>query len=142
MKNSFTFLIIALIIISCSSTKNKTFTEEKNTTAVQNDTVRIANDELQYEVIIIDPGFSGWLLSRAHPRNYHSQSYMENRNRAWVTGWNQNVIAGRNPQLFEMSINYQNNIDYGYEVNYLLYNYLTYFQLTNNISLGGFPARI
>lgn len=142
MKNNITFLIISLIIISCSSTKNKTFTEQKNTSAVKNDTVRIANDALEYEVIIIDPGFSGWLLSTAKPRNYHSQSYLENRNRAWVMGWNQNVISGRNPQLFEMSINYQNNIDYGYEVNYLLYNYLTYFQLKNNIQLGGFPARI
>jgi len=41
-----------------------------------------------------------------------------------------------------MSIDYQNNIDYGYEVNYMLFNYLSYFQLTNNIRLGGFAPRI
>ena len=42
--------------------------------ATKNDTVRIANDELEYEVIIIDPGFSTWLNSTALPRNYYSQS--------------------------------------------------------------------
>jgi hypothetical protein len=45
-----------------------------------NDTIRIANDTLEYEVIIIDPGFSTWLASRSLPRNYHSQSYLENKN--------------------------------------------------------------
>jgi hypothetical protein len=41
-----------------------------------------------------------------------------------------------------MQLNYQSNIDYGYEENYMLYNYLTYFQLTNKQQLGSFPARI
>ena len=142
MKNSISFLIVALIIISCSSTKTSTPKNNSISSTTKNDTVRIANDELQYEVIIIDPGFSGWLVSRAQPRNYYTQSYMETRNKMWVTNWNINVNSGRNRDLFEMSINYDNHIDYGYEVNYLLFNYLTYFQITNNIQLGGFPARI
>lgn len=143
MKNFITFIIIALLIISCSSKKDASSKKEATSSVAKNDTVRIANDELEYEVIIIDPGFSSWLASRARPRNYYSQSYMETRNRIWVTNWNINVNSnGRNRGLFEMSINYDNNIDYGYEVNYLLFNYLTYFQITNNIQLGGFSARI
>ena len=143
MKNFITFIIIALLIISCSSTKDASSKKEATSSVAKNDTVRIANDELEYEVIIIDPGFSSWLASRARPRNHYSQSYMETRNRVWVTNWNINVnSSSRNRGLFEMSINYDNNIDYGYEVNYLLFNYLTYFQITNNIQLGGFSARI
>ena len=42
-----------------------------------------------------------------------------------------------NPLLY-----YENNINYGYEVNYMLFNYLTYFQLSNNIKLGSFAPRI
>ena len=38
--------------------------------------------------------------------------------------------------------NYETNINYGYEVNYMLYNYLVYFQLKNNQKLGGFSPRI
>ena len=142
MKNFIYFLIVGLVIIGCSSTKNTSPKKDEVASSTQNDTVRIANDELQYEVIIIDPGFNSWLASRAHPRNYYTQSYMETRNRTWVTNWNINVNSGKNRDLFEMSINYDNHIDYGYEVNYLLFNYLTYFQITNNIQLGGFPARI
>jgi predicted aspartyl protease len=33
--------------------------------ATKGDTVRIANDALEYEVIIIDAGFNSWLVSRA-----------------------------------------------------------------------------
>ncbi|RZK12598.1 MAG: hypothetical protein EOO46_02540 [Flavobacterium sp.] len=143
MKNFISFIIIAFLIISCSTTKNTSSRNEGITTTAKNDTVRIANEELEYEVIIIDPGFSSWLASTARPRNHYSQSYLETRNRVWVTNWNINAISGtRNSNLFEMSINYDNNIDYGYEVNYLLFNYLTYFQITNNIKLGGFSARI
>lgn len=142
MKNFISFLIVCLLIISCASTKNTSDSKAISSSA-KNDTVRIANDELEYEVIIIDAGFSNWLASRARPRNFYTQDYMETRNRVWVANWNINVNSSiRNRDLFLMSINYENHIDYGYEVNYLLFNYLTYFQITNNIQLGGFSARI
>jgi hypothetical protein len=41
------------------------------------------------------------------------------------------------PNLYEMTINYEYGIDYGYEVNYLIYNYMIYFQNTNNQRLFG-----
>ncbi len=138
MKKYYLFVVVLFLVFSCGTKRTSTF----DTTAIKNDTIRIANDELEYEVIIIDPGFSGWLPSYARPRNYYSQSYMEQRNQMWVMQWNQNVMTGQQRNLFEMTINYDPNIDYGYEVNYLLFNYLTYFQLTNNIQLGGFSARL
>lgn len=107
-------------------------------TSAPSDTVRIANDSLEYEVIIIDPGFNSWLLSRAQPRGYYGENYLKNKNRFWVTEWN---IRANNPirygDLYQMQINYDATIDYGYEVNYLLYNYLVYFQNVNNQRLMG-----
>ena len=141
MKNLVYIGILFIVIFGCTATKNnnaKTFKQDDK--AVQNDTVRIANDELEYEVIIIDSGFNSWFYSYAKPRDYYSQQYLEARNRTWVIEWN--ARANRGDRLIDMSIDYQNNIDYGYEVNYMLYNYLTYFQLTNNIKLGGFVPRI
>lgn len=135
--------ILLFAIVSCTSSKS-TISKSEKTTATQNDTVRIANDELQYEVIIIDPGFSSWLVSRAFPRGYHSQSYMESRNRVWISEWNNRVLQPfrYNPNLYEMTIDYNSNIDYGYEVNYLIYNYLVYFQNTYKQTLFGYvPAR-
>jgi len=133
-------LIIFVAAIGC---KSQNTTMAKKDSSITNDTIRIANDELEYEIIIIDPGFNSWLLGNARPRNFHSQNYLESRNRIWVNEWN---IRALQPQryrdLYQMQINYQNNIDYGYEVNYMLFNYLTYFQITNKIKLGSFEPRI
>lgn len=142
MKNSQIVLFALLaIIISCSTGGNNLSKtkSQKSTAVVAGDTVRIANDELEYEIIIIDNGFNSWLQSRAQPRGYYEQAYLETKNRMWVTEWN---IRAQQPQrysinLYEMRIDYQNNIDYGYEVNYLLYNYMIYFQNTNKQRLGG-----
>src|SRR5690606_14100525 len=134
-----TMLAALAIIYSCKSqaTMNETVAETANAQTA-NDTVRIANEELEYEIIIIDPGFNTWLASRAQPRGYYSQQHMEVKNNMWVVEWN---IRARQPQrygdLYLMEIDYRPAIDYGYEVNYLLYNYLVYFQLTNNQRLGG-----
>jgi hypothetical protein len=136
-----TITIILLLIFSCKpqdKLQEKTEVVKNEISTVTNDTVRIANDELEYEIIIIDPGFTGWLRSRARQRGYYSQAYLEVKNRQWVTQWN---IRAMSPQqygnLYQMQIDYRPQIDYGYEVNYLLYNYLVYFQQSNGEKLGG-----
>lgn len=143
MKNAIYILIILFTIIACSTAKTSVNEPVNNNVAV-NDTVRIANDSLEYEVIIIDNGFSTWLASRALPRNYYSQSYLENKNQQYVTEWNNRVLQPQryNPNLYEMTINYSPSINYGYEVNYLIYNYMIYFQNTYKQKLGGYvPSR-
>jgi hypothetical protein len=107
------------------------------------DTIRIANDKIEYEVIIIDPGFSSWFNRNAKPRGFYSQSYLEGRNLPWVTEWNIRVNQPmRYGDLFQQRIDYDAGTDYGYEVNYMLYYYLTYFQLANNVRLGALQPRI
>jgi hypothetical protein len=144
MKNSIyiiAFLFCALL--GCTTSKS-TMTDKNKLTGTENDTVRIANDKLEYEVIIIDPGFSTWLASRAHPRGYHTQSYLENKNRVWVSEWNSRVLQPQrySSNLYEMTINYDSFTDYGYEVNYLIYNYMIYFQNTYKQKLFGYvPIR-
>lgn len=130
MKNSVYILAIILASILSCKTSTPPVSKTNTTISTQNDTIRIANDKLEYEVIIIDPGFSTWLAATALPRNYYSQGYLENKNRIWVNEWNSRVFQpmSYSPNLYEMSISYDSNIDYGYEVNYLIYNYLVYFQ--------------
>ena len=143
MKRSIVLLFSGLLIlVACNASQNKKKIEEKS--QLKSDTIRIANKEIEYEVLIIDVGFSSWFNSNAKPRNYYSQSYLESRNRVWVLEWNRRTMLSSqyNPNLYEMTINYETNINYGYEVNYMLYNYLVYFQLKNNQKLGGFSPRI
>jgi len=133
---------ISLLIWSCSGT-TKSVVSKTNDSSISNDTIRIANDEIEYEIIIIDPGFTSWLNSVAMQRGYYNQSFLESRNRIWVTEYNKRVNQPQlfNPNLYMLTIDYRSGIDYGYEVNYLLYNYLVYFQTVNKQNLGTFVAR-
>lgn len=126
-----------LVLWNCSSVPltRKTVEEEKP--------VVIANDSLEYEIIIIDPGFNLFLNSIAKPEGYYSQSYMEIRNKFWVITWNtraQNPIQ-YDSSVYENIIDYQSNINYGYEVNYKLFNYFLFAQQKYRMTLGnGFHA--
>ena len=136
-----------LTISSCGSTKEAlaiSDVEKKAFEQKKGDTIAIANEEAEYEIIIIEPGFDFWLKSVAKPKNYYSQSYLENRNRIYVTNWNQRVLQPQRygANLYELQIDYDPNIDYGYEVNYKLYNYFIYFQRKYNQRLGPFFPRI
>ncbi|GAA4947868.1 DUF6146 family protein [Algibacter agarivorans] len=138
-------LLISVFIFNCNTSKTTVSKkDERLANAKQSDTVTIANDELEYEIIIIEPGFNTWLVSRARPEGFYSQQYLENRNYIYVIEWNQRVLQPQrfDPSLYEMQIDYQPGIDYGYEVNYKLYNYFIYFQLTYNQRLGPFVPRI
>lgn len=133
MKNFFYLMLLALFAYSCGSSKNQDFKGEP-TTASANDTVRIANDSLQYEIIIIEPGFNLFVNSLARPKGYHSQSYLESKNRILVQDYNSRVRNPQryNPNLYIQEIDYNPNIDYGYDVNYLLYNYFVYLSREYN----------
>lgn len=139
------FIGIITCSIACSEKLSSVSASEKeifNQTA--NDTITIENDSLEYEIIIIDPGFNSWIQSIARPRGFYSQSFLESRNIYYVTEWNRRALQPMryNPNLYEMQINYQPNIDYGYEVNYQLYNYFIYFQRKYGQRLGSFVPRI
>lgn len=144
MKNLLFILFVVVGIFSCNSTYNTTDKDGVETAASEQDTVRIANDEVEYEIIIIEPGFNSWLQGRAKPMGYYEQSFLETRNRIYVTEWNNRVLnpSQYDPNLYQMQIDYEYNVDYGYEVNYKLYYYFIYFQRTYKQKLSGFVPRI
>ena len=147
MKKVIYILLLSVFIFNCNTSKPITSNKnksEKELSKIDNDTVTIANKELEYEIIIIEPGFNTWLVSRAKPEGFYSQQYLENRNYIYVVEWNQRVLQPQrfDSNLYEMQIDYQPGIDYGYEVNYKLFNYFIYFQLTYNQRLAGFVPRI
>ncbi|MBT8273499.1 MAG: hypothetical protein KJO77_06815, partial [Bacteroidia bacterium] len=110
----------------------------------EQDTVRIASDKVEYEIIIIEPGFNSWLQARAQPEGYYTQEFLESRNAIYVTAWNNRVLdpSRFDPNLYQMQIDYNPMIDYGYEVNYKLYYYFIYFQIQYKQQLTNFVPRI
>jgi len=122
--------VIIAAVIACSSAAKAPIPNLDRKAIAHNDTIKIANDSLEYEVMIIDSKFNTWLASRAKPRNYYGLTMMETRNYWFISEYNRRVLDPYRyrPELYEMRIDYDPNIRYGYEVNYLLYNYFLYFQ--------------
>lgn len=142
-----TVFVFLLVFFSCGTTKEVVAIREAEKLAfneTEGDTIHIANQATEYEIIIIEPGFNTWLQSIAKPEGYYSQSYLETRNQVLVVNWNQRVLQPQrfNPNLYELQIDYQSTVDYGYEVNFKLYNYFVYFQRKYNQRLGPFIPRI
>ena len=128
MKLLWSILITLCLFASCKTPESVNQNSETQVTENQ-DTIKLVNDELEYEVIIIEAGFDSWMARRAKPKNFYTQSFLEARNIQYVTEWNNRVVSSSyNNNLYEMSINYQQGIDYGFEVNYLLYHYFVFFE--------------
>ena len=137
MKYVLAIFAVALMIYSCDSSKSA-MKGDSETAMAENDTIRIANDSLEYEIMIFEPGFTAWLVTQP-PRGYYGLEYLEIKNRVFVTEYNQRAL---NPQrysnrLYPQEIDYDPTVDYGYEVNYLLYNYFVYFQNEYNQNFPG-----
>ena len=127
MKNFLLIFIFGIFIYSCGNQQKTISSTTKN---IPEGAVLIANDSLEYEIIIIDPGFETFLNSIAKPANLYSQNYYETYNKLYVTEWN---IRSRNPlkynsSIYENEINYDFNTDYGLDVNYKLFNYFKFVE--------------
>ncbi|TYP99464.1 hypothetical protein C7447_10160 [Tenacibaculum adriaticum] len=116
--------IISLLVWSCGSSPKAINND------VKEEPVVIANDSLEYEIIIFDIGFNNYLNTIAKPEGFYSQNYLENKNRFYVPEWNSRVRnpSRFNPNIYENIIDYDPNIDYGYDVNYKLFNYFEFAQ--------------
>lgn len=118
------YLLIALLMFSCGSVQKTPKSD------LPEEAVKIANEELEYEIIIIDVGFRSYLLSIAQPANFYSLEYYEQRNRVYVNEWNNRHRDPMryNPNIYQNEINYDPNIRYGLDVNYKLYNYFKFVE--------------
>lgn len=145
---SFTYSIIIVVLIafvSCGIPRSKvTYGDEQLQNQKYSDTVKMTSDDGEYQIIIIEPGFYGWLNSIARERGYYSQSFFETRNLMLVQEYNLRVQQPErfDPNLYPLRIDYYPGINYGYELNYQLYNYFVYFQLHYNQRLTPIEPRI
>ncbi|AZQ45217.1 hypothetical protein EJ995_09620 [Nonlabens ponticola] len=132
MLSYFVILVSIVILASCGSNQAK-YPNDTEPTAVAGDTIRIANDSLEYEIIIIEPGFNAWLATQP-PRGYFTPAIMDASNDRKVLEYNLRVNAPLNydPSLYVFRIDYDRDVDYGDEVTFLLFNYFRFFEQRYN----------
>ena len=151
MKRLTPLVTLSLICFLCSTIlfgqkKDIVITEDEKKVfnEMKMDTISISDAESKYEIVIIEPGFYAWLNSIARPEGYYSQHFLENRNDLFVLEWNRRVLQPNkySPNIYVLQIDYDPTVDYGYDVNYKLYNYFIYVQRKYKQQLSPYLPRI
>ncbi len=128
MKNLIYLLVITLFLIGCGSTKNATQKEDRvfisQTMTTHKPThkpltARLSTD-IRYKITFTDRGFRTYLRARVLSNDRYPLSYYEIQNLIYVKNWNSIHPLNR--------IEYNQNINYGFQVNFQLYNYFKYLE--------------
>lgn len=92
----------------------------------------------EYEVIVFDAGFEGFLATQKS-KEFYSETFLKVKNTQMVIEWNQRhkQPSRYNPDIYEVNIDYDPKIDYGLEVEYQLYMFFRFMEKENGISLIG-----
>ncbi len=132
MKRLLFIFAIATSFVSCISTEKLPEKQDpiQDKKIISSDTLKISDSELEHDIIIIEPGYNSWLASKAKPKGFYNQMHLENNNLKLVREWNARVLEPQkySANLYEAQIFYNQKINYGYDVNYKLFNYFVYFQ--------------
>lgn len=129
-------VLFLILVFSCNATSKATDGAIAVDESVEMDTIRIANEELEYEIIILEIGFNSWLVTQ-RPITYYAENTLAIKNRWNVQEYNRRVNQPfeYDTNLYVNLINYDFHVDYGKEVNYLLYMYFEFFQEKYNQKL-------
>jgi len=121
MKKWIFLIAIASSLVACAPQRSLQNVQKQ-------EAIVIADDSLQHEIIIIDPDFERWYLSRYNQAMDRSDSYYQSMNRIGALNWNQYYNTGKYFRIISSYLDYQPGIDYGLEVNRKLYWYFKYIE--------------
>ncbi|MGK0377062.1 DUF6146 family protein [Patiriisocius sp. Uisw_017] len=125
-KSILAIAMVVFFLYACSANKNAIATSQKD--VQKTDTIRIASDSLEYEIVILEIGFNRYLNTQP-AADYYGVSFLENKNYLYAAEYNRRVRdITRTRDLYPQEINYNPKLHYGKEVNYLLYNYFRFFE--------------
>ena len=121
MKKLSFLLAAASFMIACSGPKGMVKIEPDSQEVTQ-------EDSLEYELIVMDPGFDTWYMLQNTPSRYRSQQYYEGWNQQYVSAWNYLATQPGRRLFFQTIIGYEPGEDYGFELNHKLFYYFQYVE--------------
>ncbi len=126
MKRLLFIMGIALLSWACAPGK-----ESSRKVVVAKD----ADDTTEYRIRIDDLQFNQWYLVNYSPAKDRTNEYYRTRNDIAVSNWNEYYRVNKFGRVIWFRIDYWPNIDYGINVNRMLYWYFRYIEENYRISL-------
>jgi len=97
-------IITALYLAGCAGSGPRT------DRPVSENVVDLQQEEEEYQITIIDPGFETWRITNSRPIWYHSPQYYRQKNILYVSDWNAKVYSFGARSPFAEPINYDPSI--------------------------------
>lgn len=127
-----TFFLALILTIALFSQMSGSWHIEEEKLIFDTDTIE--NDSIEYELLIIEPGYDSYLVTQPM-KEYYSITYYKNWNKLYVMEWNNQYLTGKRHEIFENEIIYDRSIDYGIDLEYRLYYYFRFIEQKYNITL-------
>jgi len=134
MKNVFAITLM-LFIFSCAAPVKSLRPPASNVIDLTRQ-----NDDEEYELIVLDPGFDNWFMTTWNVGKDRSVNYYQNWNRQYVTAWNYRASNPHTSAYFDTLINYDPSIDYGIDLERKLYYYFRFVDTKKGIPILDSPA--
>lgn len=120
------------MLLACASQEKTSKYYERDTNKVT-DAESVDSDSVKYELIIFEPGFESWFITRNLKAAAHSENYYKHWNQIYVSEWNRLYLSGH--PLLDNQIYYDPFVDYGFDINYKLYYYFLFVEDKYNITI-------
>lgn len=127
MKTILALILSVLLLASCAT--------QRKTTSNPGIKEVINSDSTEYSIIILDPEFDHWYLTRYSTAMDRSNDVYRMFNRTAVMNWNDYYIRDKYRNIIENHLDYDYNTDYGIDVNRKLYWYFRFIEERYRIRL-------
>lgn len=119
MKAKLSLLASILLFFGCATSNRMLTTTDENL-------IDIAENDEEYELVVLDPGFDSWFATTWSPSKDRLESYYSYWNQRYVTAWNYKATRAHTSRNFDTIIGYEPTVDYGIELERKLYYYFRY----------------
>lgn len=139
MKRIVFLLAFILPVICMGQDVKKEDISKRKEISISKDSV--ANEDEEYEAIVIAPGFDTFLATQ-QSKEFYSEATLKAKNAPMVAEWNYRYRQPLryDPNIYEEEIIYDSNTEYGLEVEYTLYMFFKFMEKQHKMSLMTYTA--
>lgn len=121
MKSVTGVILMAVLLLGCTSSGRLLRAPAENI-------IDISQNEEEYELVVLDPGFDTWFATSWSLSKDRSSAYYSSWNNQYVSEWNYKARQPHTSQFFDNVIQYDPTTDYGIEVERKLYYYFRWVE--------------